>query len=73
MRIHRRSNMRMQNLYYQLNAEDRKVYAAWLRGTLGAWALILVLMAAVCTVLTLDASTTPEQRIVTQQQSAMFP
>jgi len=65
--------MRMQNLYYELNAEDRKVYAAWLRGTLGAWVLIGVLMAAVCTALTLDASTTPEQRIAPYQQSGVFP
>jgi hypothetical protein len=65
--------MRVQHLYCEFNAGDRKVYATWLRGTLGAWALIVVLMAAVCTVLALDVSITPEQRIAPYQQSGVFP
>lgn len=36
-------------------------------------ALILVFIVAVCTVLALDASVTPEQRIATYQQSGIFP
>jgi len=41
--------------------------------TLAPSALILVLMLIVCMVLALDASLTPEQRIVTFQQSGVFP
>jgi len=41
--------------------------------TLAPYALILILMVVVCTVLALDASLTPEQRIATFQQSSMFP
>jgi hypothetical protein len=65
--------MRMQRLYYEFDAEDRKVYTAWLRKTLASWALILVLVVALCTVLALDASTTPELRIAPYQQSGLFP
>jgi hypothetical protein len=64
--------MQMQ-LYYQLNQEDRKVYTAWLRMVVAFWALILIAMAAVCTVLALDDSMTPEQRIAPYQQQGVFP
>jgi hypothetical protein len=37
------------------------------------WALILVVAAVLCAVLALDASLTPEQRILLFQQSGTFP
>jgi anti-sigma-K factor RskA len=37
------------------------------------WALILVVAAVACAVLALDASLTPEQRILVFQQSGIFP
>ena len=64
--------MQMQ-LYYQLNQEDRKIYAAWLRMVVAFWALILVAIVAVCTVLALDGSMAPEQRIAPYQQQGVFP
>ena len=64
--------MQMQ-LYYQLNHEDQKVYTAWLRMVVAFWALILVAMVAVSTVLALDGSMTPEQRIVPYQHQGLFP
>jgi hypothetical protein len=68
-----RTDMQMQHLYYQLNQEDQKVYRAWLRTVIVFWASILVSIVAVCTVLTLDDSMTPEQRIAPFQQQALFP
>lgn len=65
--------MRMQGLYYKLNAEDQKVYSDWLRITFTLWAFVLVVGVTVCTILALDASTTPEQRAELLQQSAAFP
>jgi hypothetical protein len=65
--------MRMQRRYYELNAEDRKVYTAWLRKTVALWALIFVVVVGVCTVLSLDASMTTAQRIAPLQQSGVFP
>jgi hypothetical protein len=44
-----------------------------LSNTLAPSALILILMLIVCMVLALDASLTQEQRIVTFQQSGVFP
>lgn len=46
---------------------------ARLSKTLAPSVLILVLLLIVCTVLALDASLTPEQRIATFQQSGVFP
>jgi uncharacterized membrane protein len=65
--------MHVQHLYYHLNQEDRKVYTAWLRMAVAFWALILVAMVAVCTVLALDRSITPERRIAPYQQQGVFP
>jgi hypothetical protein len=65
--------MRMQLFYNQLDAQDRKVYAAWLKRTFAFWALISVVVVVVCTVLALDASTTLEQRIAMPQQSVALP
>jgi hypothetical protein len=66
--------MRAHHLYYEFDAEDRKVYTATgLRRTLAPWALIAVLVAAICTVLALDGSTTAEQRIAPYLQSGVFP
>ncbi len=64
--------MQMQ-LYYQLNQEDQKVYTAWLRMVVAFWALMLVAVVAVCAVLALDGSMTPEQRIAPYQQQGVFP
>jgi hypothetical protein len=65
--------MPMQRLYYELNAEDRKVYTAWVRKTFALWSLIVVAVVALCTVRVLDASVTPEQRTATYQQSEASP
>jgi hypothetical protein len=63
----------MQRLYYEFNAEERKVYIAWLRKIAALWALILVVVVGVCTVLSLDASMTTTQRIAPLQQTGVFP
>ena len=55
---------------YEFDAEDR---IDWLSQILAPGALIIVLMVVVCTVLALDASMTPEQRISIFQQSGVFP
>jgi len=55
---------------YEFDAEDR---IDWLSQILAPCALIIVLMVVVCTVLALDASMTPEQRISIFQQSGVFP
>ena len=65
--------MQMQHVYSELNQEDRKVYTAWLRKVVAFWALVLVAIIAVCTVLALDGSSTPEQRIAPHQQQGLFP
>jgi hypothetical protein len=64
--------MQMQ-LYYQLNQEDRKAFTEWLRMVVAFWAVILVAIVAVCTVLALDGSMTPEERIAPYQQQGLFP
>jgi hypothetical protein len=64
--------MPMLRLYHELNAEDRKVYTAWLRKISALWCFIVVAGVAVCTLLALDASGTPEQRIAAYQ-SGPFP
>jgi len=61
--------MRMQRVY-EFDVEHR---SDWLSKTLAPCALILVLLVVVCTVLALDASMTPEQRIAIFQQSGVFP
>lgn len=65
--------MQMQHLYYQLTQEDQKVYTAWLRMVVVFWASILLVIVAVCTILTLDGSMTPEQRLAPFQQQGLFP
>ncbi len=65
--------MTMPRLYSELNAEDRKIYDLWLRRTCAFWAAIAVATAAVCTVLALDSSLTPDQQIATYQKSATSP
>jgi hypothetical protein len=65
--------MRMHHLYYELDAEDRKVYTAWLKRTFAPWAFILIAIVTVCAVLALDAPTMVEQRIAPYQQSGVFP
>jgi hypothetical protein len=47
--------------------------ADWLRKTLMPWAVILAMTVMLCTVLTLDASITSEQRTALFQQSGVFP
>jgi hypothetical protein len=61
--------MRMQRVY-EFDVDHR---SEWLSKTLAPSALILVLMVVVCTVLALDASMMPEQRIAIFQQSGVFP
>lgn len=66
-----RANMSMQRL--KLNDEDRRVYETWRRHIILLWAFIVGTMAIVCTVLALDASVTPEQRVLLSQQSGFYP
>jgi hypothetical protein len=63
--------MAIHHTYNELDADDKKVYIAWLKGTLAFWALTSVFV--VCTVLALDASMTTEQRIAISQQSGALP
>jgi hypothetical protein len=60
--------MRMQHQYDEF---DPKV--GWLRRTWMPWAVILAMMVMFCTVLTLDASITSEQRMALYLQSGFFP
>ena len=59
----------MQRHYDEYDAKE----VGWLRGTLVPWAGILAMMVMLCTVLTLDASITSEQRIALFLQSGFFP
>ena len=66
--------MATQRLYYEPDARERSVQTAWPLKTVALWALILgpAVMVA-CTVLALDASTTPEQRLASFVASGAFP
>jgi hypothetical protein len=59
----------MQRQYDEFDAKE----AGWLRRALVPWAVILAMMVMLCTVLTLDASITLEQRIALFLQSGFFP
>jgi len=61
--------MPMQGVY-DLDAMDR---TGSLAASVVPWVLVVVLIVVVSTVLVLDASLTPEQRIATFQQSSVFP
>ncbi len=63
--------MSMQRL--ELNDEDRRVYETWRRNIIVFWAFIVGAMTIVCTVLALDTSVTPEQRVLLIQQSGLYP
>jgi len=57
----------------ELNDEDRRVYETWRRNIIVFWAFIVGAMTIVCTVLALDTSVTPEQRVLLIQQSGLYP
>jgi hypothetical protein len=59
----------MQRHYHEFDAKK----AGWLRRTLVPWAGILAMIVMFCTVLTLDATITSEQRIALFLQSGFFP
>ena len=59
----------MQRRYDECDAKE----AGWLGRTLVPWAVILAMMVMLCTVLTLDASMTSEQRITLFLQTGFFP
>ena len=61
--------MPMQGVY-ELDAMDR---AGRLGRSIAPFTFVVVLLVVVCTVLVLDASLTPEQRIATFQASGVFP
>jgi len=63
----------MQRLYCRLNAEDQKVYTAWLRKILVLWAFILAAVVTICAVRALDTSLTPDWRIPPLNQLGVFP
>lgn len=48
--------------YRNFIADDRSVYKIWLRDTVLVWASVVAVMLAVCTILALDSTSTPEQR-----------
>jgi hypothetical protein len=64
-------DMHMQHL--KLNAEDRRVYETWRRNVILLWAFIVGTMVIICTVLALDATVAPEQRVLLIQQSGGYP
>jgi hypothetical protein len=59
----------MQRRYEKFDPKE----AGWLRKSSMPWAVILAMMVVLCTVLTLDASITSEQRTALFQQSGVFP
>ena len=63
--------MSMQAL--ELNAEDRAVYKTWRRNIIVFWSTILGVTAIVCTVLAVDSTLAPEQRIEMTLQAGMHP
>ena len=63
--------MSMQAL--ELNAEDRAVYKTWRRNIIVFWSTVLGVTAIVCTVLALDSTLAPEQRIEMALQAGMHP
>ena len=63
--------MSMQAL--ELNAEDRAVYKTWRRNTIAFWSIVLGMTAIVCTVLAVDSTLAPEQRIEMALQAGMYP
>ena len=63
--------MSMQAL--ELNAEDRSIYKTWRRNIIVFWGTILGVTAIVCTVLAVDSTLAPEQRIEMALQAGMYP
>jgi hypothetical protein len=63
--------MSMQAL--ELNAEDRSIYKTWRRNIIVFWSTILGVTAIVCTVLAVDSTLAPEQRIEMTLQAGMHP
>jgi hypothetical protein len=63
--------MSMQAL--ELNAEDRAVYRTWRRNIMVFWSTVLGVTAIVCTVLAVDSTLAPEQRIEMALQAGMYP
>jgi hypothetical protein len=63
--------MSMQAL--ELNTEDRAVYKAWRRNLIVFWSAVLSVTAIVCTVMALDSTFSPEQRIEMALQAGMYP
>ena len=60
--------MLMGRLYNELDAKDQKVYAAWMRTTVGLWALWALALGVVVVLDVVNASMAPEQRIALLQQ-----
>ena len=58
---------------HKLNAEDQRVYDTWLHNMILLWTFVLVTMATVCTVLSLETKVSPEQRATLMQQSGIYP
>ena len=56
-----------------LNAEDRAVYKTWRRNIIVFWSTVLGVTAIVCTVLAVDSTSAPEQRIEKALQAGMHP
>jgi len=57
----------------KVRAEPAEGQTGGLSKTLAPWTLTLILVVVVCTMLALDASTTPEVHIAILQQSGVFP
>jgi hypothetical protein len=63
--------MSMQAL--ELNAEDRAIYKTWRRNIILFWSTIVGVAVIVCTVLAVDSTLAPEQRIEMALQAGMYP
>jgi hypothetical protein len=63
--------MSMQAL--ELNAEDRAIYKTWRRNIILFWSTIVGVAVIVCTVLAVDSTLAPEQRIEIALQAGMYP
>ena len=63
----------MSMLALELNAEDRAVYKTWRRNIILFWSTIVGVAVIVCTVLAVDSTLAPEQRIEIALQAGMYP
>jgi hypothetical protein len=61
------------SIHFKLNAEDRRVYETWKRNMILSWVFLVGTIAIVCTIFAMETTVTPEQRVLTIQQSGVYP